>query len=264
MASNFQKRRVGEVRAGQVLHTFGIGSVVDLPNMSVVVRGIDFWASAEWNPLSTVNAIVEERLLKMVRNHLGPQIEQLVRPPIPDGGNDATRDIYESKGVPVSPFPRWLRCPRCELLGPVDYPVFELKTSARRVEETRYVHENCSVKQRDGSTRKWGSPTALPARFVVVCDNGHLQDFPWHQYVQHKKTNCKGNLRLQEQGVSAEVADLWVRCDDCDGARQLIQLQMSHCQHAKDAILIWETTTKVNVTQSSEQCWLARRTCGFP
>ena len=212
MPSNFQKRRVGEVRAGQILHTFGIGSVVDLPNMSVIVRGLESWASADWDPKSKINAIVEERLLTLVRNHLGPQVEQLVRPPVPDGGSDITRDIYETKGVPVSPFPRWVRCPRCELLAPVDYGVFKLKTNPYRVDETRYVHENCP---------KWGRPpTVIPARFVVVCENGHLNDFPWHEYVGHK-AGCQGNLRLQERGVSAEVADLWLRCDECEAARPL-------------------------------------------
>ncbi len=48
MAKMFQRRRVGEVRVGQVLHTYGVGSVVDLPNLSVVVRGLDQWASSEW------------------------------------------------------------------------------------------------------------------------------------------------------------------------------------------------------------------------
>ena len=215
MAKNFQERRVGEVRAGQVLYTFGVGSVVDLPNMSVIVRGLDSWASSDWDPQSKVNAIVEERLLTLVRNHLGPQVQQLVKPPVPDGGADITRDIYENKGVPVSPFPRWVRCPRCELLAPVDYGVFKLKTNPYRVDETRYVHENCP---------KWGKPpTVIPARFVVVCENGHLQDFPWHDYVGHKTLECKGNLRLQERGVSAEVADLWVRCDDCKASRPLTQ-----------------------------------------
>lgn len=215
MASNFQKRRVGEVRAGQVLYTFGVGSVVDLPNMSVVVRGLDSWASSNWDPSSKIEAIEEERLLAVVKNHLGHQVKQLVRPPVPDGGSDITRDIYENKGVPVSPFPRWVRCPRCELLAPVDYGVFKLKTNPYRVDETRYVHENCP---------KWGKPpTVIPARFVVVCENGHLQDFPWHDYVGHKTLECKGNLRLQERGVSAEVADLWVRCDDCKAARPMTQ-----------------------------------------
>lgn len=213
MAKNFQKRRVGEVRAGQLLYTFGVGSVVDLPNMSVIVRGLDSWASSEWDPHSKLNAITEERLLTLVRNHLGPQVQQLVKPPVPDGGGDITRDIHENKGVPVSPFPRWVRCPRCELLAPVDYGVFKLKTNPYRVDETRYVHENCP---------KWGKPpTVIPARFVVVCENGHLQDFPWHEYVGHKTLECRGNLRLQERGVSAEVADLWVRCDECKAARPL-------------------------------------------
>ena len=213
MAKNFQKRRVGEVRAGQLLYTFGVGSVVDLPNMSVIVRGLDSWASSEWDPHSKLNAITEERLLTLVRNHLGPQVQQLVKPPVPDAGGDITRDIYENKGVPVSPFPRWVRCPRCELLAPVDYGVFKLKTNPYRVDETRYVHENCP---------KWGKPpTVIPARFVVVCENGHLQDFPWHEYVGHKTLECRGNLRLQERGVSAEVADLWVRCDECKAARPL-------------------------------------------
>lgn len=213
MAKQFQKRRVGEVRAGQVLHTFGVGSVVDLPNMSVIVRGLDTWASADWDPKSKINAITEERLLSLVRQYLGPQVQQLVAPPIPEGGSDFTRDIYESTGVPVSPFPRWVRCPRCELLAPVDYGVFQLKTNPYRVDETRYVHENCP---------KWGKPpTVVPARFVVVCENGHLQDFPWHHYVGHKKRNCRGNLRLQERGVSSEVADLWLRCDACEAARPL-------------------------------------------
>ena len=68
MASNFQKRRVGEVRAGQVLYTFGVGSVVDLPNMSVVVRGLDSWASSNWDPSSKIEAIEEERLLAVAIN----------------------------------------------------------------------------------------------------------------------------------------------------------------------------------------------------
>jgi hypothetical protein len=214
MAKNFQRRRVGEIRAGQVLHTFGVGSVVDLPNMSVVVRGLDQWASSDWDPKSKINAIVEDRLLSLVRNHLGPQVEQLVRPPVPDNAGDITRDLYENRGVPVSPFPRWVRCPKCELLAPVDYGVFKLKTDAYRVDGTRYVHENC---------QKWkGKPPAvIPARFVVVCENGHLQDFPWHHYVGHKQPDCKGTLRLQERGVSSEVADLWVRCDECKAAKPL-------------------------------------------
>ena len=35
--------RVGAVRPSQLVYTFGVGSVVDLPNFSVVVGGLDRW-----------------------------------------------------------------------------------------------------------------------------------------------------------------------------------------------------------------------------
>ena len=39
----------------------------------------------------------------------------------------------------------------------------------------RYVHENCRYPGK--------LPTAVPARFVVACKNGHLDDFPWVNFV---------------------------------------------------------------------------------
>ena len=38
-----RKSEVGELRPSQVLTTFGIGSLVDLPNLSVMVMGLDDW-----------------------------------------------------------------------------------------------------------------------------------------------------------------------------------------------------------------------------
>ena len=39
-SSHMQKSEVGEVRPSQTLTTFGIGSLVDLPNLSVMVMGL--------------------------------------------------------------------------------------------------------------------------------------------------------------------------------------------------------------------------------
>ena len=44
MSTRTEKRReVGELRPSQVLTTFGIGSIVDLPNLSVMVMGLEDW-----------------------------------------------------------------------------------------------------------------------------------------------------------------------------------------------------------------------------
>src|SRR5699024_6596097 len=52
-----ERTRVGELRTNQLLHTFGVGSLIDLPNVSVVVRGLDAWRTSYAAPLQ------ENRLL---------------------------------------------------------------------------------------------------------------------------------------------------------------------------------------------------------
>ena len=94
--------RVGSVRPSQLMHAFGIGSTIDLPNFSVVVAGLDRWDD-------TYQArITEERLLDAVRADLGPQVRELRRAP----WLEETRNPFDDwarVGVPVYPFPRWMR-----------------------------------------------------------------------------------------------------------------------------------------------------------
>ena len=41
-----KKHRVGELRPSQVLHTFGVGAIVGLPNISAMAMGLDDWPLA--------------------------------------------------------------------------------------------------------------------------------------------------------------------------------------------------------------------------
>ena len=58
--------KVGELRPSQALTTFGIGSIIDLPNLSVMVMGLEDW------PLKDTVEIGEQRLLASVKEVLGP------------------------------------------------------------------------------------------------------------------------------------------------------------------------------------------------
>ncbi len=71
-----KRTRVGELRPSQLLFTFGVGAVVDLPRMSVMVMGLDEWPVADQQP------VAEERLLAQVRVRLGSQVEALRSPPV--------------------------------------------------------------------------------------------------------------------------------------------------------------------------------------
>ncbi len=200
----FSKLRVGEVRPSQVVHTFGIGAIVDLPAFSTIVMGLE-----EWEPPTPQTEIVEPRLLGLVQSHLGRQVERLVRPPVADNqGRFDPLDPETKRGVPVSPFPRWVRCPACSLIAPLDFGVFQLKPEPWRPDRTRYVHTNCQKSAKP--------PTVLPVRFIVACEKGHISDFPWKEFVHEGPTKCPSLLKFYEFGVSAEAADIIVKCEVCN------------------------------------------------
>lgn len=198
-----RKSEVGELRPSQVLTTFGIGSLVDLPNLSVMVLGLESW------PESYATEIGEERLLHSAQKVLGPQLKRLLAAPRgPDSVGAQTNWFDESRqvGVPVAPFPRWLVCSKCRLLAPLSSGLFEPKVTAYRPDKACFVH-TCSTQGRP--------PTAVPARFLVACNKGHIDDFPWLEFVHRGKTDCHGPLYLYEVGASGEAADVEVVCGKC-------------------------------------------------
>ena len=199
--------RVGEVRPSQLLHTFGVGAIIDLPNLSVMVMGLDDWSPAY------ATEIGEERLLAAVQQHLGPQVKSLRMPPLAPEGMDNPFDGSALIGVPVATFPRWMLCPYCRLLAPRDSDLFQLKSDPMRPDRARYVHANCA--------KPGAPPTVLPARFLVACERGHLDDFPWHYFVHQGTSACTGAIRLRELGISGEAADIIVQCDACGAQRRM-------------------------------------------
>jgi hypothetical protein len=205
---------VGDVRPSQLLWTYGPGALVDLPNLSVVTMGIDRWERNRCQPIQ------EARLLVNVRRVLGDQVESLRMPPMADRDNVDPFSAEAYVGVPVKPFPRWMRCVKCGLLSPFDAGLFELKGNRFRPERTRFVHKACRGSRGNLPAR---DADAVPARFLLACRAGHLDDFPWHWFVHGGPSACTGTLRFFESGASLQTENLWVRCDSCAAARSMAQ-----------------------------------------
>ena len=102
-------------------------------------------------------------------------------------------------GVPVKPFPRWLRCVKCGLLSPYDAGLFKLRENRYRPELTRFVHEGCRGSNNDQRAR---DADAVPARFLMACRAGHLDDFAWDWFVHGGPSSCRATLRFFESGAS--------------------------------------------------------------
>lgn len=206
------RQRVGELRPSQLLYTYGVGAVVDLPHLSVLVMGLDDWDTSYSKPIR------EDRLLAEVQRRLGPQVQRLLTPPMRDEaelGFTLAVDDHDAVGVPVAPFPRWLRCPACDLLAPVSSGLFRLRTVPGRPDLAKYVHTGCNRRNQ---------PAVLPARFLLACEHGHLDDFPWIWFVHRGKgRTCGENLELRELGVSGEAADVEIRCRQCGDSRRMVE-----------------------------------------
>lgn len=62
---------------------------------------------------------------------------------------------------------------------------------------------------------------AYPSRFITICENGHMDDFPWSWWVHRGSTNCKGKLKLYSIGNTSTLADMWVECELCHAKRSM-------------------------------------------
>ncbi|GAB3214048.1 DUF1998 domain-containing protein [Marinactinospora endophytica] len=210
------RRRVGTVRPSHLMFTSGIGALVDLPNFSVLVRGVDDWDYRnvpEWEP------IVEPRLLAAIRTLPGNrQVEQLRPAPWLDGLEGDPNGPAGRVGVPTSPFPSWLRCTACNELAPLDSQVFGFENDKpRSPHDARFFHAAC------GRKKKGKKPLAVPARFVLACTAGHLDDFPYVLFAHHGERCPKvGHPRMQMDDRGGNMgANVAIRCVSCGAERNM-------------------------------------------
>ncbi len=186
------KKHQGEIRRSQLIRTYGPGSMVDLPNHSVVVSGLDYWF-----PQAEMPAIVEERLSAKVAAVLErTKPVPLKGPPIAD--DDERKALT---GVPAFQFPEWF--------------VVQARKKKRPL-----VHLESLTKGRfevDG--KKF---PAIPVRFVQACVLGHLSDIDWSGFIHQYRGNCARQIWMEERGSSGDLADVIVGCD-CGLERSMAQ-----------------------------------------
>lgn len=184
--------RAGKLRPSQAVTQSGPGSLVDLPTLSMIVMAADDW------DLRRSRRIDEPRLARRL------QVGTFWSPPRLDAKNDIG-------GVPATVFPRFLVCPACRRLAPFTGFSFSSRHSSFICEAP-----GCPGK---GS----GRARAYPARFMVACAKGHLDDFPWHRYVHGPGVECDAELVLEDTGETGALTDLWVKCPVHDKSANLGQ-----------------------------------------
>lgn len=193
-------RPIASLRPSKLVWSAGPGAITDLQRFTVVAMGIQ-----EWKPVNKMREIKEERLLVEARRVVGPHVKRLLTPP--------PASTYPFKGVPVRFFPEWFRCPVCGRLERFDGEApFKFRYVPYAPEQSYVYHEHPqSVNQRP----------ALPVRFVVACPDGHLDDFPWREFVHGGETCCDGALLYKHSGDGEKLEDVYIYCAKCKAHRNM-------------------------------------------
>lgn len=170
----FDKNKLGELRPNQIITTFGPGSVVDAVKDSVTVLDISYWEERKGKK------IVDGRLA----SYLGVDCFYMPR-------------TSSSGDIPVITFPYWHVCSN---------------RSCNRLFDAREKFDLDKYLSFGVTCPDCGYP-AYPARFITICEDGHMSDFPWQWWVHNGDTGCKGKLKLYSTGSTSTLADILVRCD---------------------------------------------------
>ena len=183
--------KAGKLRPTQIVSQHGPGAIVDLPELSVVIAGLD-----EWRP-TVIDRVSEPRLEAFLR------ASALFRPPTP------SPSVYG--GVPAYVFPEWLVCPRSDCRTLARKEAFHWFEPAGEFRCQRAdLHGSNAIVQ------------AFPGRFMTACPRGHLDDFPWDSWVHAGGSRlCGGPLRLDDEGRSGSANDLVVRCVRCRASQSM-------------------------------------------
>ena len=172
-----ERRQDAQVRQSQLVGAYGAGSMIDLLHHAVVVQGLDDWRDSN-GAESIEEPRLRDRLQQLYQLQLAGE-HYFRRPPTCD---DSEPDIKQ--GIRAVEFPAWFVCQGCNRL------VHRKDLGSTTRKDGRRLHE-C---ERDKKSQ------TVPIRFVGACSAGHLQDFPWVDFVHMAGEKCRAPELYLDQG----------------------------------------------------------------
>ena len=191
-----EKISVGDIRKTQVITTFGVGSIVDFKDDTVIIASTDDW---DYNP----NDIEEVENRKIFNENLSviTDAEYFLMPRT----TQSTNSFSKGKNLPSYVFPEKLHCSRCGNI---------------------YDFRELDVKDRHRCPQCKNNLNA--SRFIVVCTHGHMDDFPYDWWV-HGGRPCPSGVkspRIKMVNIynRTDIDSLRLECTECKTTRSMVQV----------------------------------------
>lgn len=195
-------KQIRPMRRSALISPWGVGAIVPFVNdESLMIAGLDMWRYQSTAPF----IIKDERLQK----RLG--VKELRWPP--DFRDFETDSENCNLKIPAVRFPRWNYCPFCGTMKKVG-----LFTKQPKCDAYQWSHgRKCD------NTKRYRR-SLIPERFVVVCPEGHIDDFPIAEWVHHdsghvyNEETCR--IRRTTGGTSAALTGVRYECS-CGASKSI-------------------------------------------
>ncbi len=196
------------VRLSQTIAPFGVGAIYDILGESLVACDIAMW-----------HGHGDRVILDRLKEDLG--VSGFRSAP-------ANVDLFRQRGprVPFARFPQWLFCPKC-----------------RRMDFWRWADEEPGERPRCRIDKCKGSTQLVPMRFIVICEEGHMDEVPWQMWAHvgasaaepasgRDQDRCRSRdlsfITRHEARYGSGLASLWIRCNTCGSENNLTNLSQSN------------------------------------
>ncbi|PYT00673.1 MAG: hypothetical protein DMF63_06445 [Acidobacteria bacterium] len=189
------------IRRSQLITPHGVGSMLVVKGgVSVMACGLDYWFERENQDSTGID--IGEFEVKEYRLEQILSVSHFRLPPDYRGYSHGSNVPNAGIAIPFVRFPQWHICSSCGRLERLRLIDRDLKLKCRE----------CKERGKTGYLRQ--------AMFVAMCENGHIQDFPWREWAHGSVTPaCDRPLRYVSPG-GAGLAAQRVRCD-CTAERSL-------------------------------------------
>ena len=195
-------RVAGDVRQTQLISTYGVGSIVDFVKDTVIIAGIDDWDTGKNEESVEVRKLYSENLQSITgaKYFLSPKIEN-------------NSGWIKSKDISSFTFPEILYCPKCKRF-----------VGAKEAANANPKFPNgCCLN--DIKTGAKCSCVLVASRFVVACENGHIEDFPYSWWI-HGSEGCTDNkpprISMFNVGDRSDIESLWIKCENCGKTKSMV------------------------------------------
>ncbi|MDD4382543.1 MAG: DUF1998 domain-containing protein [Candidatus Shapirobacteria bacterium] len=193
--SQYRKKR--PVRQGQLISPWGVGQMIPFPEGdSLMIAGLDAWQEKYGHPGEEKYFVQELRLEK----RLG--VKHFRLPP-----NFIEEERDQAKTVPAIRFPQWHYCKHCGSMEKLSI----FSTQLPHCKGLPYDDISCQ------NTPEKRRLKMIPVRFVVICPDGHIDDFPFMEWVHSKSKmvetpDCRLRYKIRSAGSSLGAIKLICSC----------------------------------------------------